>query len=454
MGGGASKASKKPLGQNETEAPSTLAYAAKNLPRDWNDEFQRALDLLDAEDYVEGYTLLASVCNDFHSKAIATNDVIISELGTVDEEKTYLSSTTITGGAGFTLYDEANIIFKVAHGGQGTPEWMELGNEFRASTQLLRCRLHSHDKLAGSIALPLMCILDYKGFRTLCYAKTPRRDKLVLGWDPVLKGFIADNIEAASAVTRCGKMLGLANHSLGCGTLSVKSSLNAGALCWAEVQPNWGRGRSKRFYVTSLKDLYPTDLSRGATVNVDGDDVPPDVHCETPEKLRPELLRRYATMTKTGGLSADVGLAPPRASPIAKYVHDGAEPLLAELKRAVQNLLRLVSLEAVDNVAKALKEAHSQDDAGAPENAGSKHAAKAWGGRGAEVGRGALADHMKMALVSTSLHAEGINMRFLGHVRGKIKTQSHKEMHAEMRRLLLNEMVARVRSLALSGCRA
>ena len=79
--------------------------------------------------------MLASACTDFQAKALAINEVIISELGIVDEDKTYLSSTQYSGGPGFTMYEANNIIFKVAHGGQGSPEWLELGNELRATTQ-------------------------------------------------------------------------------------------------------------------------------------------------------------------------------------------------------------------------------------------------------------------------------------------------------------------------------
>ena len=56
---------------------------------------------------------------------------------------------------------------------------------------------------------------------------------------------------------------------------------------------------------------------------------------------RPEFVRRYAKLTKAFGLSADVGLAPPRAKPMGKYVHDGAEESLADLKRAVSSLTLL-----------------------------------------------------------------------------------------------------------------
>ena len=365
MGGGGSKASKKPLGQVGSKAPSTLAIAAKNIPRDWNDEFQRALDLLDAEDFEQGYSLLASVASDFQARALAATEVIISELGTVDEEKTYLSSSYYSGGAGFTMYEVSNIVFKVAHGGQGSHEWMELGNEFRASTQLLRCRLHAHEKQASFIALPMMTIIDYKGFRTLCWAKLPRREKLVIGWDPVLKGFVMDNPEVQAAVMRAGRMLGLSQHSLGCGTLSVKTNLHADVSCWSEAGPE---GRRKRCYVTNLKHLYPTDLSLGASVKADSDELPPQVHCEAPEKIRPEMVRRYAKLSKNNGLSADIGLAPARATPVAKYIHDGADEALSDLKHAVTHLTHLMTLEAIDNVAKVLKE-HGVEDGGAAASA-------------------------------------------------------------------------------------
>ena len=422
MGGGASKStSKKPVGHAGARAPSSLSIAATTYPRDWNDEFQRALDLLDAEDYVDGYAQLAAVCSDFQAKAISVNDVIISELGTVDQEKTYLSSTYYSGGPGCTVYEANNIIFKVAHGGQGSAAWMELGNEFRSSSQVLRCRLHAHDKHASNISLPLMCVIDYKGFRTLCWGKLPRQEKLVLGWDPVLKGFVLDNPEAQQAIARAGKMLGLAGHSLGCGSLSVHTNFNANVVCWVEALSATAY-RRRRCYVTNLKDMYPVDLSRGGSINVEAGDFPPDIHCEAPEKLRPEMVRRYATVAKLGGLSADIGLAPPRASPMAKYVHDGADDSLEDLKRCIGNMTRMQILETIDNLTKVLKDAAQQhEEAYAKKQTGPK------GGRAAEPVP-AMSDNQKLALVTTTLHAEGLNLRIMGNLRSKIKAHSHHQV--------------------------
>ena len=95
-------------------------------------------------------------------------------------------------------------------------------------------------------------------------------------------------------------------------------------------------------------------------MHIDHEDLPADVHSETPEKLRPEFVRRYAKLTKAFGLSADVGLAPPRAKPMGKYVHDGADESLADLKRAVSSLNLLYTSEAVDAVSKVLKDTYEQ----------------------------------------------------------------------------------------------
>jgi hypothetical protein len=41
--------------------------------------------------------------------------------------------------------------------------------------------------------------------------------------------------------------------------------------------------------------------------------------------VRPEFLRRYAALNKSGGFTSDVGLSPPKAAPAARYVHSGVD---------------------------------------------------------------------------------------------------------------------------------
>jgi len=49
---------------------------------------------------------------------------------------------------------------------------------------------------------------------------------------------------------------------------------------------------------------------------------------------------------------------------VAKYIHDGADEALSALRHAVTHLTHLMTLEAIDNIAKVLKE-HGVDDHGA-----------------------------------------------------------------------------------------
>ena len=141
MGGGSSKAVGKPTGQVGTREIGNLDVAATNLPRDWNDDFQRGLEMVEKEQYLEGYTLLANVIADFREKADYFNRIIISELALVSDEKTFLPRAFKSNDdANFTIYGVQNIEFRVANGGQGSKSWVELGNELRHSKNILHCR--------------------------------------------------------------------------------------------------------------------------------------------------------------------------------------------------------------------------------------------------------------------------------------------------------------------------
>jgi hypothetical protein len=61
MGGGSSRptlSSSRPLGQTANYTPS-LDASANALLRNWNEEFQLALELIDKEEYARGYAQLA-----------------------------------------------------------------------------------------------------------------------------------------------------------------------------------------------------------------------------------------------------------------------------------------------------------------------------------------------------------------------------------------------------------
>lgn len=70
------------------------------------------------------------------------NDLRWQELSLVPEDKTFLPSlrSSLENSPEFTKYEVQNIEFTIAHGGQGTESWQELGNELRHTLTLMRCK--------------------------------------------------------------------------------------------------------------------------------------------------------------------------------------------------------------------------------------------------------------------------------------------------------------------------
>lgn len=83
-----------------------------------------------------------------------------------------------------------------------------------------------------------------------------------------------------------------------------------------------------------------------------------------------------------------------------------------------RNLVNIVTYETVEVVTRVLKSTFREET---PEG---------------EVAR--------ISTLCSQMHAEGMNMRLLGHFRSHISPDSADQVHIEMRHLLLTEMVARV----------
>lgn len=257
----------------------------------------------------------------------------------------------------------------------------------------------------------MMAVYDYKGFRVLAQSKTPHADKYVLGWDQSLKGYISEFAELHSMMLPAAETLNLKLHRIGLGELAVQTFLNAGAQAFkAKTETMLGR-KKLRCYIANLKDLYPTDLSKGSVYNPD--DIHTEVHVDSPFKLRPELIRRNQTP-----VAADIGLGPEKPRYPLMYTHDNSDTNLFEVRRVTRNLLKLVTVDTTDKMTKLLGTM--------PKDKKSETMAA------------------KCAAVCAGMQAEGMNMRLLGHLRRSLSPDAVEDLQIELREVLLNEMVARV----------
>lgn len=153
-------------------------------------------------------------------------EIIISELAVVEADKTYIESASLGfDDPNITVYEAKNITFTIAHGGQGSSSWLELGNELRHTTNVFRCK-------ETALRLPLMCIFDFKGFRTLAQARLPAQNKQLLGYDTVIKGYILESPELNNAMTRIGKQLNLAKGKIGARGGAVYSCFHYSTSAW------------------------------------------------------------------------------------------------------------------------------------------------------------------------------------------------------------------------------
>jgi hypothetical protein len=167
-----------------------------------------------------------SVTADFHDATERIVEIIISELAMVEADKTYIESAILGfEDPNITVYEAQNITFTIAHGGQGSASWLELGNELRHTTNVFRCK-------ETALRLPLMCIFDYKGFRTLAQARLPTPNKQLLGYDSVIKGYILESPDLNNAMTRIGKQLNLAKGKIGARGGSVHSCFHYTTSAW------------------------------------------------------------------------------------------------------------------------------------------------------------------------------------------------------------------------------
>lgn len=62
-----------------------------------------------------------------------------------------------------------------------------------------------------SLHIPLMTLLDFKGFRILAVADIPLTNQLVYGWDNEKKKFVSDK-ESTKAITELSSVLNLSTH--------------------------------------------------------------------------------------------------------------------------------------------------------------------------------------------------------------------------------------------------
>lgn len=349
------------------------AHGNTGSPIDWNGLFQRLLE--SAEDTQDSrlkkYEDISTLNNNFVSMAKQLGKIIISEAFLPDEVKT-IKPYSLGGVAGGCKYLYNGILFKLQNDWKGI--YKSDHNAMKSGSLELKGLMRYYG--FKHIHVPLMAIIDFRGYRLLAESKLP------IGPDTLEYGSADAGItvkdgsscpELRDLMKTVGTALNLAGHYVG--------SVSQPSYLFGPVDVEGHRGSDGRYYVIDLARVFPPTAA--PNVNV--------AHTFLYQCFRPEFVRRYHLP-----LSSDA------FSKFSK-LHVDAEEQNGRIREATAHLLDTI----VPDFATWLADNPTA------------------------IRLDQLADVTELA------HREGINVRYLGLVRSKIKSPA-------LRNAILMELIARV----------
>ncbi|KYQ91377.1 hypothetical protein DLAC_08332 [Tieghemostelium lacteum] len=267
----------------------------KEINSNWNDLFQRLLDLPESE---EKYKKLSNMASDFVYCADTFGKIIISELHLPEESKT-IKPLALGGVAGGLKFKCQDIIFKFVVDTELYPGLWMYGNNKRSdefaqksANHEIKGLNHFMDISEGLIRFPLMTIIDYRGYRLLAISSLPiGKDTIVYGSCDAGKTVHNSNPKIYAEMERISKILNLREHEVG---LKQTKIYGPGDI---EIH----EGRDGRFYMIDFARCFPPEYPLTFKPKKNGSDkVGREIFYSM---LRPELLRESEKPLSSDALS-------------------------------------------------------------------------------------------------------------------------------------------------------
>eukprot|EP00727_Mastigamoeba_balamuthi_P013397 m51a1_g8680 hypothetical protein (1589) ;mRNA; f:172987-179501 len=427
-------------GDGEGRAPLPPVGAVggwRRAPRgamDWNAEFQRLLALPESE---EKFRRLFHLAHDFVYAAVAYAQIIISELGVPDEDKT-IKPIRAGGVAGGVKFHCSNILFKkLVDTELSSGSWM-YGGSARDDAKAAKSGSHELKGIMSwyyadtpGLHFPLMAVIDFKGFRMLAISVLPI-DTTTIVYNPPsspsppygscdgAKTVHRDNEEVASKVESAAAVLNLRPHVAGTCDESLQVLAAPGDLeCHV--------GRDGLVYMLDFaRTMPPEDPARSG-----------DPRAMFFNLLRPELVRRNPVPLCSDAYTNWQALDPRRDAYNADIVRATQELITGVIPRFCEWLDGLENASAGEEAVQSYLSSRARF----AEQFARIHG-YAVGPGGAQEQQAAAAAPPRIegadieALIQ-EMHRVGINIRYMGLVRDRVTSQRIKDS-------LLLEMTSRV----------
>eukprot|EP01130_Rhizamoeba_saxonica_P007288 TRINITY_DN2942_c0_g1_i7.p1 TRINITY_DN2942_c0_g1~~TRINITY_DN2942_c0_g1_i7.p1 ORF type:complete len:1220 (-),score=212.02 TRINITY_DN2942_c0_g1_i7:96-3755(-) len=203
-----------------TPAPISTSKYDRIVPHnsrfDWNQRFQDILELpqTTTDEVLSRYERLRSLGNDFIHTAKTFGKIIIEEIFVPNEEKTIRPDKQMGGIGGGPKYVYCGILFKYALDWKGIykgDEWAmkAAGHEYRGCTAFAQCGV-------DDLHVPLMCIMDYRGFRLIAMSFLPINTRtMIYGSHDGGQSIFASDPIMNRKMNQVGKFLNLKGHTVG-----------------------------------------------------------------------------------------------------------------------------------------------------------------------------------------------------------------------------------------------
>lgn len=328
-------------------------YTQLDEEKNWNAELNRLLMLKESK---EKYEAIANLVNDFTYTARLYSHLIVSELYMKDKK---IPPLGIGGVAGGNKYKVHGILFKFALDGEngmyGSDEnaMKVAAHEWRGLNCFFCAQSEDHFT-KPKVNLPLMCLVDFRGFRLVAMSVVPISSKtLVYGSDDGGKTVLCDD-EFHKLMKKAARVMNIKGHACGAEKTMI----------YGPTDIEGHRGLDG--------ELYLVDFARTLPAQYRLKEYKDEKSCRhLYEMLRPELVQNY-----------EVPLNPDAFSMFLKYDPDRHQSLV-EVTQATNSLLRV----QIPSVAKYLNQLAAEKV------------------------------NIKIQDVKYTLHSFGVNIRFLGMVR-------------------------------------
>jgi hypothetical protein len=263
---------------------------------DWNQEFQSLVSQLrtSGSDMKSVYRKLGQLGSDFVYAAKTYGQIIIAENCLQNFSKTIRPNTLVRGVAGGDKYICNNILFKFAINGQKNiyrsdeNAMKAAGNELRYLAQLFEINL-------SNLHIPLMCTIDWCGYRLIAISVLPiRDDTLIYGSSNAGIDIINKDPAFENLMKEVAEKLNLVRHK--CGTPYTREA----KFLYTCVDLEGHRDQKGRYYVVDVARLFPPEFIDVAVTSASTTQISSysTSSVEQPpfflfRHLRPELVRKW-----------------------------------------------------------------------------------------------------------------------------------------------------------------